>query len=272
MYEAYWQLDQKPFDSTADFRFYYPSETHQAAALKLQYAVESYRMGALLAGWSGVGKTLLVGWLQTQLSASIQPQLRLVLPQLSPTELLRWVADSLDPSADAPHSADSDTLVRRIAGRLGQLHQSGHRPLLVVEEAHLLDEPQLETLRLLMNFNDAHEGGLTILLVGQPTLLPTIHRFSALEERLGVKCLLRPFTLDETMGYVAHRLQAAGSQRALFDSGALETLHELSGGVARRIDRLADLALLVGYAEQVKQVERSHVEAVCEELVAVRPE
>ena len=35
MYESYWQLSQKPFENSADPRFYYPGEAHQAALLKL---------------------------------------------------------------------------------------------------------------------------------------------------------------------------------------------------------------------------------------------
>ena len=47
MYETYWQLEQKPFENCADPRFYYPGESPQAALLKLRYAVENRRGGAL---------------------------------------------------------------------------------------------------------------------------------------------------------------------------------------------------------------------------------
>ena len=56
MYETYWRLKQKPFENTADPRFYYPAESHQAALLKLRYTVENRRGAALLAGPSGVGQ------------------------------------------------------------------------------------------------------------------------------------------------------------------------------------------------------------------------
>ena len=48
MYESYWQLESKPFENTADTRYYYPAETHQGALLKLRYAVENRRAAALL--------------------------------------------------------------------------------------------------------------------------------------------------------------------------------------------------------------------------------
>ena len=58
MYETYWQLDQKPFENAADTRFFFPGETHQSALLKLRYAVENRRGGALLTGAAGTGKNL----------------------------------------------------------------------------------------------------------------------------------------------------------------------------------------------------------------------
>ncbi|GAG08635.1 unnamed protein product, partial [marine sediment metagenome] len=63
MYESYWQLTTRPFDNGDDSRFYFPSESHQGALLKLRYAVENRRGGALLSGAAGLGKTLLANML-----------------------------------------------------------------------------------------------------------------------------------------------------------------------------------------------------------------
>jgi type II secretory pathway predicted ATPase ExeA len=60
MYEAFWQLQKKPFENTSDAGFYYPSEAHQGAQLKLRYAIENRRGSGLLSGASGMGKTLLL--------------------------------------------------------------------------------------------------------------------------------------------------------------------------------------------------------------------
>ena len=93
-----------------------------------------------------------------------------------------------------------------------------------------------------------------------------------MEERLAVKCLLRPFTLDETAAYVNFRLQAAGAKGQVFEPAALETLHELTHGLARQINRLCDLALLVAFAEERKSIGSEQLEAVALELVTVAPE
>ncbi len=130
----------------------------------------------------------------------------------------------------------------------------------------------LETLRMLLNFGPEGTTGMTLLLVGQPGILPLLDRTPQLEERLGVKCLLRPFTASETGQYVSHRLQLAGAGRAIVDEEAVPTLYELTRGVPRQINRLGDLALLVGYAEEQATLSAAHFEAVCRELVAVVPE
>jgi general secretion pathway protein A len=94
-----------------------------------------------------------------------------------------------------------------------------------------------------------------------------------LEERLSVKCLLRRFTLEESISYIQHRLLVASAVDAhsVFDPSALETIHCLADGVPRRINRLADLALLIGYAEEYPQITAAHVEAVAEELMTATP-
>jgi general secretion pathway protein A len=113
---------------------------------------------------------------------------------------------------------------------------------------------------------------MTVLLVGQPSLLPVLDRMPELDERLAVKCLLRRLTLEETISYVHHRLQATGASREIFDVSALEAVHNLSLGVPRRINRLCDLALLIGFAEERTTITHQQIEAVSQELVAVVPE
>jgi general secretion pathway protein A len=49
-------------------------------------------------------------------------------------------------------------------------------------------------------------------------------------------------------------------------------LFELTGGNPRRVNRLCDLALLIGYAEEQVRINAPQIEAVCTELVTVAPE
>jgi general secretion pathway protein A len=287
MYEAYWQLARKPFEPTSEQNDYYPSETHQGAMLKLRYAVENRRGAALLVGPGGTGKTMLVSTLGRSLPANFAPFVHLVFPQLSPAELVRYLADELAAPSNfaglvsAAQSTGSaikseqcevglDFTIRRIQKFLAENTRQGKHAVIAVDEAQLLaSSDTLETIRLLLNFESGGKPGLTLLLIGQGSLLPTLSRMPGLDERFGVKTLLRPLTQDETASYIMHRLRAAGATRTIFEPLALETIHALTHGIPRQINRLCDLALLIGFAEELPTLSATHVEAVCDELVAV---
>ena len=272
MYESHWQVAEKPFEHTSDTRFYFPSETHQGALLKLRYAIENRRGAALLAGATGLGKTLLVHSLKQQLSAECSPFLHLVFPNMPTDQLVAYVAGSFlgESTAGMPTIQQS---IRRLEKSLDENAELGNHAVLIIDESHLLREtPALDALRLLTNFHHNDQPAMTLLLVGQPSLLPTLDRMADFDSRLGVKCLLRPFSMDESIAYVQHRLSAASAQRPIFDSHALEAIHYFAQGVPRKINRLCDLALLIGFAEEQTSIGAQQIEAVADELATVSPE
>ncbi len=271
MYEAYWNLESKPFESTNDTKFYYPSETHQGALLKLRYAVENRRGAALLTGQAGLGKTLLVHSLNNLLEESFAPRIHLVFPQMPAEQLLAYLADEL--TEETGTQLDVATNVRRIERALADNVDAGRHAVVVIDEAHVLHSQQsLETLRLLLNFEYDAQAGMTVLVVGQPALLPVLDRKPELDERLAVKCLLRRFTTEETISYVTHRLRGAGGSESIFDEAALEAIHRHANGIPRRINRLCDLSLLIGFAEERDAITQAQIDSVHGELVTVAPD
>jgi general secretion pathway protein A len=266
MYESYWQLDAKPFEHSADTRFHYPTQIQHGAQLKLRYAIENRRSAALLAGASGLGKTLVAHSLLAHLAEPFSPRVHLFFPQLAPEQLVHYLADQVT-GQRAPRETIEQS-VRRLEQFLSDNTAAGRHAVVVIDEAHLLAETGgLQTLRLLLNLEVGSQPAATYLLVGQTGLMVAIDRMPEFEERMAVKCLLRRLSLEETMAYVQHRLSAAGARRPIFSDAALEAVHELSQGVPRRINRLCDLALVVGFAEESPRLERVQIEAVAEELL-----
>ena len=273
MYETYWRLAAKPFENTSDTRFYYPAEAHQGALLKLRYAVENRRGAALLAGASGLGKSLIVQTLLRQLGETFNPRVHLVFPQMPPNQLLAYLAESLSGTGYGNTTPTIDQSVRCLERTLTENVTAGRHAVVVIDEAQDLDDGRtLETVRLMLNFEHNSIAALTVVLVGQPSLLPVLDRMPELDERLAVKCLLRRLTIEESISYIQHRLQAAGAEQEIFDGSALEAVHHFSLGVPRRINRLCDLALLIGFAEERTSIGREQIEAIAGELVAVVPE
>jgi general secretion pathway protein A len=272
MYEAYWQLQSRPFDDVIDARSYYPSEVHQAALLKLRYAIENQRGAALLCGASGTGKTLVINTLRRQLPETCSPLVHVVFPTLTPRELVAYLADEVGAARVGKKDA-LDEHLHRLQKFLFENAAKGRQAVLAIDEAHLLVEGGLlDTVRLLLNFEVGGRPAWTLLLVGQPTLLPVVDRMPAFEDRLAVKCLLRPLGVDETISYVNHRMAAAGAKREIFTHDAIIALHQITAGYPRRINRVCDLALLIGFAEELRNLSASHIEAVANELVTVTPE
>ena len=173
MYESHWKLDAKPFENTSDPRFYYPSDAHQGALLKLRYTIENRHGGALLAGAPGLGKTLLIQTLRRHLQDQFAPLVHLVFPQMPPDQLLAYLAGELTPQADSSEIASVEQSVRKIQRILTENSEAKRHAVVVVDEAHLLKETgALETMRLLLNFEFEGRPTFTLLLVGQPSLLP----------------------------------------------------------------------------------------------------
>jgi general secretion pathway protein A len=238
----------------------------------LRYVVDNNRQAALVAGPAGVGKTQLVNSLRETLGERCPTFAHVVFPQMTDRDLLVYLAERLGaPPADSPRYTIEESL-RRLEFTLGENARHGRRAVVVIDEAHLLEDSGLvEPLRLLLNLNSPAAPAFTLLLVGQPALVPMVERHGGFEERLDMKVLLPALAAADTAQYIQHRLKAAGATRDIFTPDALATAHQLCGGVPRRINRLCDLALLVAFAESQHAITPDRLHAVHDELIAVLP-
>jgi general secretion pathway protein A len=272
MYEEYWRLNERPFENRVANDFYYPAETHQAAILKLRYAIENRRAAALMCGPSGMGKSMVASLLLQQLDESISPLRHLVFPALNSEQLIRYLVEQVvGHSGDSPRepSADLQRLERALCANM----EAGKHAVVIVDEAHLLEQyGLLEPLRLLLNVAASQSDGesaWTLVLAGQPTLLAHVERYHPLDERLAVKCMLNRLLPEETLSYIQHRVRAAGGDAStLFDEESLDRIHQLSQGIPRKINRLCDLALMVGFAEERNVISGAVIDNVYGDLTA----
>jgi type II secretory pathway predicted ATPase ExeA len=270
MYLDYWQLDAKPFEPHCEAPHAFAAAGRTAALHKLRYAIENHRAACVVAGPAGAGKTLLIESLRRELGDRYLPFVHVVFPQMTERDLLVYLAEHLGaPPADPPRHTIEESL-RRLEFILRENVRQKRHAVIVVDEAQLLeDSGLLESLRLLLNLTVEGRPGFTLLLVGQPALLPMVARHGSLDERIDIKVLLPALSTDETGAYVQHRLETAGATREIFTTDAVTTIYQLSAGVPRRINRLCDLALLVGFANGDQQIDAEDVHAVHDELVAV---
>ena len=224
MYERHWKLSQAPFRPHAGPEFFCRTPGHQAALLKLHYVLEQRQASAALIGPTGIGKSFLIRVLQSELPTNIGPVISLSYPDLSPHELVRYLVAEL--------AADQPELVPTIAGMDELLHlwekllvswkMRGRMPVLVVDEAHVLEDRSLwQTWQLLLAYRERAGIEFSVLFVGQPELAGRLQHLPQLEERLALICTLAPLSEAETKGYIAHRLECAGRSQPVFQDAAL---------------------------------------------------
>ena len=87
---------------------------------------------------------------------------------------------------------------RRLHREIEVLQSIQHvKPVVIVDEAHLLDRETMEELRFLLNFKIDSDSPMALILVGQPELSDKLRRqaYLAIEQRVNLKCY-NPY-LDE---------------------------------------------------------------------------
>ncbi|WP_437225519.1 ExeA family protein [Planctomicrobium sp. SH661] len=268
MYEAHWHLLRRPFEDGAQPEFYYASQTHQTALLKLRYLVDQRKGIGLIAGEHGLGKSFLTHVLERDTrDDGIGPFFRLVFPQLSPAGTLAYFASRLGSSVTAK---DSDDVVLLALERQLQAFQAEQKHVvLLIDDAHLLEVPQLHLLRMLLNLREEGRSDFSLILSGRTELLSRLQRVAALDQRVVVRTALEPLHQEEVLPYLRHRLSVAGRSSNIFNEQSARSIWELSQGIPRRINQICDLALLVGYVDELQSIQAVEIEAAAEELMSV---
>lgn len=274
MYTAFFGLQQTPFSIAPDPRYLFMSERHREALAHLLYGIESGGGFVLLTGEIGAGKTTVCRRFLEHIPAHARVAY-IVNPKLTAPELLQTICHEfcVETQHDGPGATSIKEYLDPLNAHLLRGHARGEHNLLIIDEAQALSVEVLEQLRLLTNLETNQRKLLQIILIGQPELRDMLARpeLEQLAQRIIARFHLGALSAKETQHYVAHRMGVAGWQGdAPFTADALLRVHQLSGGVPRRINLLCDRALLGAYAGATQRVTRAIVEHAAKEVFDVR--
>lgn len=253
MYLKYWNLSQKPFENTPDSRFLYPSRNHEDVLQKVLFALNSEKGCTMLSGEYGCGKTVLIRTIASRFDPEHYEVELINYPVFQRESFLRDVVHQFGVDSGG---ADRAQLFRDLSQHFYRNVIEEKRNILIIDEAQLLDDPEVfEELRLLLNMQLEDRFLIKVLLVGQPELREKIMQYPRLDQLVAVKCHLHRFDLDDTRGYIKHRIQIAGGKEGLFSEAAIYLVQKLSNGIPRRINNVADLCLLEGYRRKARKID-----------------
>ena len=266
MYESFYGLNVKPFQLNPDPAFYFSSKQHNRAKAYLEYGVLRNEGFIVITGEIGAGKTTIVRGLLDSLDADKVIAGSLVSTQLDADDTLRLVAAAF--GVRVKDVSKADLLLALEAFFVSQATQ-GKRCLLIVDEAQNLTPRAVEELRMLSNFQYGKQALLQSFLVGQPEFREVLQhpQMQQLRQRVIAACHIGPMDLDETQGYIQHRLKCAGSTgRPEFENAAFDEIFSMSGGVPRRINAVCDRLLLLGFLENKEVLTLEDVATVSREM------
>ena len=258
LYLEHFGLREPPFRITPHTDFFFSGANRGPTLDALIYAITQDEGIVKVTGEVGSGKTMLCRMLLERLPASVET-LYLANPALSRQEILGAIADELGIPADgkATHS-----LTRALQEALIERYAAGKRVVMLIDEAHAMPVESLEEIRLLSNLESKATKLLQIALFAQPELDERLaaNDMRQLRERITQHFNLSPLKQEDVAGYIEFRLRTAGYHGPNpFTAAAVKRIAEVSEGLSRRINILADKALLAAYSKGSHRIDTTEV-------------
>ncbi|MCK2245209.1 MULTISPECIES: AAA family ATPase [unclassified Crossiella] len=238
---------------------------HAQAAARITWCIAERALG-VITGEVGAGKTVATRAALAALDAPRHTVIYLPNPAVGVTGIHHAIVTALG-GVPRPHRS---TLIPQAADALAtEYAERGRVPVVVIDEAHLLDHEQLEAIRMLTNHDMDSTSPMACLLIGQPTLRRKIGlgMLAALDQRIAIRYNIPPMTGVETASYLGHHLGLAGRKDTLFSEDAVTLIHDTARGYPRAVNNLALSSLLAAYSEDKGIVDESSARAAIAEVI-----
>lgn len=276
MFDDFYGFTARPFQLTPDPAFWFESATHRKALSYLGYGLGQGEGFIVITGEVGAGKSTLVAHLMATIDRQRLTAAQIVTSSLSDTDLVQLVAQAFAVTQEGEAALGRDTgegKARALGAVEAFLHaeaRAGRRCLLVVDESQNLSNEALEELRMLSNFQLGAHPLLQILLLGQPEFRDRLSGHPGLEQlrqRVIAAHHLDPMAPEEIDPYLTHRLKLVGwNGHPTFTPALLADIHQVTGGVPRRINQIVNRLLMLGAAQQIDLIDSTLLAQVLAEM------
>ena len=262
MIETFYGFTKPPFSREITAATFFENEQIEEILARLHYAA-SQQWFALLTGDCGTGKSTLVRKLAATLSSSDCKVLYLSDSQLKPYHFYHGLLGELGVTGHYYRGEAKRLLHREVEILWGV---QGLKPVVIIDEAHLLEREMLEEIRFLLNYKMDSHNPLALILVGQTEIRDKLRKqvYTAIAQRLDLHCHLAHFDEADTRSYLLHHLRYAGSASDIFSDEAIKEIFRYSSGSARLINKAGTHCLMYGEQHQKKIIDDHMVRYVVE--------
>jgi type II secretory pathway predicted ATPase ExeA/septal ring-binding cell division protein DamX len=260
LYLNHFGLSEAPYRITPHTDFFFEGANRGTTLDALVYTITHDEGIVKVTGEVGSGKTMLCRVLMERLPQNVET-IYLANPSLGRDEIMMAISDDLKVSATGQRSS---LLLRALQERLIELYAAGRQVVVLIDEAHAMPVETLEEIRLLSNLESKRHKLLQIVLFGQQELDEVLGtpQMRQLKDRIVHSFRLEPLVRSDVGTYLMFRMRHAGYKGPdLFTAGAIRLISEASEGLTRRINILADKALLAAFADGGYQILPKHVSA-----------
>lgn len=260
MFESFYELHRAPFSRDLAVPELYAAVAQDETLGRLAYVAER-QWFAVLTGDCATGKTTTIRRLGEELDETRFKVLYLSDSKLTPRHFYKGLLEQLGCESKFYRGDAKRQLHREI-----ELMRGIHRlqPVVVVDEAHLLDREMLEELRFLLNMKMDSQSPMALILVGQSELWDRLglQAYAAIRQRIDMQCYLPHLDRAEMGAYMKRHLSAAGATHELFTEAAIDEIYRYSSGAARLVNKLCTHALIYGAQNKHRIVDDHMVKRV----------
>ena len=266
MYQKHFALNRHPFEHALEVDELFTSRGQQEAGARLSHLMQMRGGIGVLSGEPGCGKSTVCRKLLHGLHPGLYRPRYVSLTTGSVVDLYSVISNAFG-LAPTRQRAQAFLALRGDVSK--QISESKQVSVLVVDEAHFLRAELLNELRLLTNYRMDSEYRLCLLLSGHTELRSRLSMaaFESLRQRVTASYHLGALESQEVTPYLDHRLKLAGADVPIFEASAMQTIAQATGGVPRRIDRLAHAALSSAAAAKRHMVNLEDVQNAIEEVM-----
>lgn len=266
MYNQFYALEQRPFSTTPNPDCFYLTESIDAAQKSILRSIEDGQGLAVVTSAPGLGKTLLLRKIESLLADRFST----VMLSLSGYSTRSDFLQSLLFEFNQPYSQMGEQELRlKLIEVAQQVMKEKEGTVILVDEAHLLNDRLLDELRALTNYASGADPLFRIVMAGQLKLEErlTSPAMEAINQRLSCQEMLERLSVQESYDYIAHRVGWSGGEIELcFSDRALDLIVQASDGSPRCLSALCDHSLLLSFVSEDKPVTSEIVRQALEDL------